>query len=98
MLDNVPAYPPSLKNDLVDEFNFIQVKYLPPNTTSIIQPMDQQVIASFKKLYTKALFRKCFQVTNDTQLTLKEFWKNYFTILNCANLIDNAWSQVVTRV
>ena len=56
--------------------------------------MDQQVIANFKKLYTKALFRKCFQVTNDTQLTLRKFWKNHATILNCVNLINNAWNQV----
>ena len=34
VLDNVPAHPPDLENDLVDEFNLIQVKYLPPNTTN----------------------------------------------------------------
>ena len=31
------------------------------------------------------------------QLTLRKFWKNYFTIFNCVNLIDNAWSQVGYR-
>ena len=43
-------------------------KYLPPNTTPLIQPMYQEVIANFKKLYTKVLFHKCFHATNDTQL------------------------------
>ena len=97
MLDNAPAHPPGLKNDLVDEFNFIQVKYLLPNTTPLIQLMDQQVIGNFKNLYIKALFRKCFQVIDDTQLILREVWKNHFTILNCVNFIDNARSQVSCR-
>ena len=59
--------------------------------------MDQLVIANLKKLYTKALFRKCFHVTNDIQLTLREFWKDHLNILTCINLIDNAWSQVSNR-
>ena len=98
VFDNAPAHFSGLKNDLVDEFNFIYIKYLPPNSTSPIQPIDQHIIASFKTLYTKALFRKCFQVTNDTQFTLRELWKNHFTIRNCVNIIDNnAWSQVSNR-
>ncbi|XP_067143112.1 tigger transposable element-derived protein 1-like [Centruroides vittatus] len=97
LLDNAPAHPPGLEEDLVEEFDFIRVKYLPPNTTPLLQPMDQQVISNFKKLYTKSLFRKCFEVTNDTRLTLKEFWENHFHILNCVYLIDNAWNQVTYR-
>ena len=46
VLDNAPTHFTGLKNDLVDKFNFIQVKYLPPSTTPLIQPMDQQVIAN----------------------------------------------------
>ena len=97
VMDNAPAHPPALEEDLVDEYSFIKVKFLPPNTTAILQPMDQQVISNFKKLYTKALFRKCFEVTSDTQLTLREFWKEHFNILNCVNLIDTAWSNVTYR-
>ena len=47
VLKNAPAHPPGLENDLVDECNFIQVKYLPPNTNPLIQPMKQQVHGSF---------------------------------------------------
>ena len=95
VLDNAPAHSPNFENDLVDEFHFIYVKHLPPNSTSPIQPIDQQIIANVKNLYTKSLFRKCFQVTNDTQFTLRELWKNHFTIWNCVNVIDNnARSQV----
>ena len=97
VMDNAPAHPPGLEDDLTDEYSFIKVKFLPPNTTPLIQPMDQQVIANFKKLYTKALFRKCFDVTCDTQLTLREFWKDHFNILNCVNIIDQAWGNVTYR-
>ncbi|XP_069956616.1 tigger transposable element-derived protein 1-like [Cherax quadricarinatus] len=77
--------------------SFIKVKFLPPNTTPLLQPMDQQVISNFKKLYTKAMFQKCFVVTTETQLTLKEFWKDHFNILNCINLIGKAWEEVTKR-
>lgn len=97
LLDNAPAHPPNIGEYLEEEFDFVQVCYLPPNTTPLLQPMDQQIISNFKKLYTKALFRKCFDITNDTNLTLKEFWKNHFNILNCVHLIDNAWNQVTYR-
>ena len=97
LMDNAPAHPPGLEDQLLEEFSFITVKFLPPNTTPLIQPMDQQVISNFKKLYTKALFQRCFEVTNDTQLTLREFWKNHFSILNCISLIDKAWVEVSSR-
>ena len=97
LMDNSPAHPPGLEEDLLEEFKFIKVKFLPPNTTPILQPMDQQVISNFKKLYTRALFRKCFEVTNDTQLTLKEFWKDHFSILNCVNMVEQAWRCVTYR-
>jgi hypothetical protein len=58
--------------------------------------MDQQVISNIKKLYTKALFQRCFEVTSDTELTLREFWKYHFTI-HCISLIDKAWQEVSYR-
>ncbi|XP_051819411.1 activating transcription factor 7-interacting protein 2 isoform X1 [Antechinus flavipes] len=94
IMDSAPAHPPGLENDLLEEFNFITVKFLPPNTTPLLQPMDQQIISNFKKLYTKALFQKCFEVTSDTELTLREFWKDHFNILHCVTLIDKAWHTV----
>ena len=97
LLGKAPAHPPSLDNNLVDEFDFVHIKYLLPKTTPLIQLMDQQVRANFKKLHTKALFRKCFHVTNDTQLTFREFWKDHLNALTCINLIDNAWSPVRNR-
>ncbi|GLV37474.1 hypothetical protein CBL_10560 [Carabus blaptoides fortunei] len=97
VLGNAPAHPPDLEEDLTGEYSFIQVRFLPPNTTPLIQPMDQQVISNFKKLYTKALFQRCFEVTSDTELTFRDFWKNHFNILHCLRIIDKAWDEVSLR-
>ncbi|XP_076066159.1 serine/threonine-protein kinase grp-like [Oratosquilla oratoria] len=53
LVDNAPGHPLGLEDDILDEFKFTNVVYLPANTTSILQPMDQQVISDFKKLFTK---------------------------------------------
>ncbi|XP_068216312.1 tigger transposable element-derived protein 1-like [Palaemon carinicauda] len=60
-LDNAPAQPPGLEDDDIDQFKFIRVLYLPPNTTPILQPMDQQVLSNFKKFYMKDLFKQDFE-------------------------------------
>lgn len=39
-------------------FSNIDVEFLPPNTTSIIQPLDQGIIHSFKAEYRKVLIKK----------------------------------------
>jgi len=67
--DNAPAHPQGLE-DLSAEYGFIQVKFLPPNTTPL---MDQQVISNFKKLYIKALFHRCSEVTLEAELILTDF-------------------------
>ena len=38
ILYNAPAHPPGLEDDILDDFKFVNVLYLPPNTTSILQP------------------------------------------------------------
>ena len=85
ILDNAPAHPPGLEDDILDDFKFVNV------TVPILQPMDQQVISNFKKLYTKHLFHCCFGVTENTNLTLREFWKDHYNIVICLRLIDLAW-------
>ncbi|KAJ7317101.1 hypothetical protein JRQ81_003263 [Phrynocephalus forsythii] len=96
VMDDAPAHPPGLEDYLLEEFKFIKVKFFPPNTAPILQPMDQQVIRNFKKLYTKALFQQYFEVTQGISLTLREFWKNYH-IVNCLEIIDKAWYGVTRR-
>ena len=97
VLDNAPAHPPDLEEDILPEFSFIKVLYLPPNTTPLLQPMDQQVISNFKKLYTMHLFKRCFEITDTTTISLREFWKEHFDIVICLRIINLAWQEVTRR-
>ncbi|KAG6923034.1 JRK-like [Chelydra serpentina] len=56
LLDNCPAHPPV--ETLTSKDGKIKVSYLPKNTTSKIQPLDQGIIATFKMNYRKALVKK----------------------------------------
>ena len=51
ILDNCSSHP-----DLSHVNENVQFLFLPPNTTSLIQPMDQGVIATLKALYQKITF------------------------------------------
>ncbi|XP_051909559.1 tigger transposable element-derived protein 1-like [Hippocampus zosterae] len=97
VLDAALVHPMGLGEDWRSDHDFITVKFLPPNTTALLQPMDQQLISNFKKLYTKALFQRCFEVTMETNLTLREFWKDHFNILHCLTILEKAWEQVTRR-
>ena len=39
------------------EYSKIKLCFLPPNTTSLIQPMDQGIIRSFKAKYRKVILQ-----------------------------------------
>ena len=61
LLDNAPGHPPHL-----DDFHpDVKVVYLPPNTTSLIQLMDQGVIATFKRYYTRRVHRQALKAVGD---------------------------------
>lgn len=57
LLDNAPSHPDA--DELVSES--ICAKFLPANTTSLIQPMDQGVLESVKRRYKKLLLRKIIE-------------------------------------
>ena len=48
--------------ELVDEKGQIKVVFLPPNVTSVFQPMDAGVITMLKKLYRYRLLRKMLKL------------------------------------
>lgn len=48
-MDNAPVHPPDV------ELKNIVIKFFPSNTTSVIQPMDQGVIRTFKAHYRRQL-------------------------------------------
>ena len=62
LLDNAPAHPHT--DELVALGGRVRALFLPPNTTSVIQPMDQGVIQATKMRY-KRLFLKDVLVVHD---------------------------------
>ncbi|XP_066450519.1 tigger transposable element-derived protein 1-like [Eleutherodactylus coqui] len=92
LLDNAPGHPPFL-----DDFHAnVKVVFLPPNTTFLLQPMDQGAIATFKKYYLRRTFRQALKATEgESGMTLREFWKN-FTIYNAIKNIDASWHEIST--
>lgn len=84
LLDNAPSHPSADElNEIDDHFH---VKYLPPNTTAIIQPMDQHIIAILKRSYrTEYLAQSVKELENGS-------FK--FTLFDAILLIKSSWSLV----
>lgn len=55
VLDNAPAHP---DNNLQSDDGNITCYFLPPNTTPLIQPMDQSVIETLKRRYRKKFIQR----------------------------------------
>ncbi len=90
LLDNAPGHPTAL-SDLNEH---VQISFLPPNTTSLIQPMDQGVIATFKAYYLRRTLAQAIQATKgENAPSLTEFWKSY-NIRNVISNIGEAWLEV----
>ena len=63
LLDNAPAHPD--EGVLISSDKTIKTMFLPPNTTALIQPMDQGVVESLKRRYLKSLLRKLLLVDQE---------------------------------
>ncbi|XP_057336672.1 jerky protein homolog-like [Microplitis mediator] len=83
ILDNAPCHPPADILDAVHET--FRIKYLPPNVTSIIQPMDQDDnnCDSIVKMIKDLSLRKCFHIMADAwnnidSKTIVRSWNKIF--------------------
>ena len=97
LMGNASVHDLEPEKAITEKYSFITIRFLPSYTTPLIQPMDQQVISSLRKQYTKLLFEKCFLITDGTNLTLNDFWKDHFNILQAVKLIKSAWDHVSAR-
>ena len=65
LLYNAPAHPSADK--LVSADGRIRVMYLPANTTSLIQPMDQDVISACKRRYQRRYLNEVIVVIKNEE-------------------------------
>lgn len=81
VVDNCPAHP------RVKNLKAITLVFLPPNTTSKTQPMDQGVIQNLKVHYRKRMLLRHVQAIDDnTDL--------HITVLDALRLLNYAWKSV----
>lgn len=90
LVDNAPGHPVYV-NDLSETVKFV---FLPPNTTSVIQPMDQGVISTFKSYYLRRTFKLLLSDTDgQDKPTMQEFWKQ-FNVMKALKIIGDSWDEV----
>lgn len=86
LIDNAPTHPAAeslVKGD-------ITVKYLPPNVTSLIQPMDQGVLETIKRVYRRHMLGQIIEGDGQGVVDiLKSF--NVKTVLY---MVSESWEQV----
>ena len=90
LLDGAGCHP----NDLASpgRYSNIKVIFLPPNTTSVLQPLDLGIIKNFKVHYRQLLLRYvCAQIEECS--TANEIIKSV-TVLNAIRWVAEAWKMV----
>ncbi|XP_063896995.1 tigger transposable element-derived protein 4-like [Helicoverpa armigera] len=86
LVDNCPAHPH------IADLKSITLVFLPPNTTSVLQPMDQGIIRALKTHFRKNLVLKMIQLLDGCRSTSFEYPK--ITVLDGILMIQDAWTQL----
>ena len=87
LADNCPAHVDSTHL----KFRFLKLHFLPPNVTSVIQPMDAGIIRSFKAYYRKNLVKFWLGLIGRKNLKPNEMKPN---LKQAIEFLDEAWSSV----
>ncbi|KAG5898351.1 hypothetical protein JTB14_034332 [Gonioctena quinquepunctata] len=91
IVDNAPTHPTA---ELLERENGqFKTTFLPPNVTSLLQPMDQSVIETMKRHYRRQLLRKLLiEGAEDEELVLENHSK--INLKDCCYMVAEAWSLV----
>lgn len=81
LVDNFPAHPN------VMNLKHIKLVFLPPNTTSVLQPMDQSVIISLKVYFRKLLILQIIEY-------IEKKLETNISILDAIIMLTKAWEKV----
>ncbi len=90
LLDNAPAHPSA--ESLQSSDGKVTPMFLPANTTSILQPMDQGVLEALKKRYKKRLLRHLIFENESSSLPLPNILKQ-LTIKDVVYWSAQSWEE-----
>ncbi|GBL94944.1 hypothetical protein AVEN_187460-1 [Araneus ventricosus] len=71
----------------------IEIFFLPPNVTALLQPLDQGIIRDFKRKYKK----KKKMLVKDLIKTLDKNEKLEVSVLDAINYVHKSWSSVSSQ-
>ena len=94
LLDNAPSHPSEEFFDSIDEQ--ITVFYLPPNVTSLIQPMNQGIISSLKRKYREFYLEELLNTEIFNSAGVSKFLSNW-NVLDCLNTLFIAREKVTVN-
>nr|XP_031313327.1 tigger transposable element-derived protein 1-like [Camelus dromedarius] len=90
LLDSAPCHPAHLGGLSAH----VRVEFLPKNTSALIQPMNQGVIATFKAHYLRRTLSQLVQETAGADRpSVREFWRSY-TVMTAVDNIAEAWAEL----
>ena len=84
IVDNCSAHPKNLKSKLTN----INLQFLPPNCTSVLQPMNMGIIKNLKHFYRSKLVNRVLMAIDDGVEA------ESITVLDAMQIISSSWSSV----
>ena len=91
LLNSCSAY--AGEGELMSNDGQIATKFLPPNVTSLIQPMELGVLECLKRIYRKSVLKKLVSQTEDDMLALLR----QIDMLRVVEKIACAWEQISSK-
>uniref|UniRef100_A0A8B9XNI0 HTH CENPB-type domain-containing protein n=1 Tax=Bos mutus grunniens TaxID=30521 RepID=A0A8B9XNI0_BOSMU len=90
LLDSAPCHPAHLGGLSAH----VRVEFLPKNTSTLIQPMNQGVITAFKAQYLRRTLSQLAQEMGGADRpSIWEFWRSY-TVMTAVDNIAEAWAEL----
>ncbi|XP_069408380.1 tigger transposable element-derived protein 1-like isoform X1 [Ovis canadensis] len=90
LLDSAPCHPAHLGGLSAH----VRVEFLPKNTSTLIQPMNQGVITTFKAQYLRRTLSQLAQEMGGADRpSVWEFWRSY-TVMTAVDNIAEAWAEL----
>jgi hypothetical protein len=85
LVDNCPVHP------VLENLEYIELLFLPADTTSVLQPMDQGVIRSLKCHFCKLILLRMIECTEKKQ-------DHTATLLDAVRCVEKAWRLVTEKI